>query len=130
MKRLLILGALSAVLSYAQAPWIFADDGSGKYLGRLSTNQFDPDSTSNQFGRYGSPFSPDSINNQFGTYGSPFSPFSANNPFATQAPILVAPPLMPEFTPIAPMRSFSFPALAPLAPLAPIAPIRPLFPLW
>ena len=44
----------------------------GQYRGRLSTNRFDTDSTSNPFGRYGSPNSPDSINNPFGA-GSPFS---------------------------------------------------------
>jgi hypothetical protein len=37
----------------------------------LSANPYDPDSTGNQFGRYGSPFSPDSMNNEFGA-GSPF----------------------------------------------------------
>jgi hypothetical protein len=34
--------------------------------GNLSANPFDQDSTSNQFGRYGSPFSPDSPNNPYG----------------------------------------------------------------
>lgn len=54
-------------------------DSNGQYRGRLSANEFDPDSTSNKFGRYGSEFSPDSINNQFGA-GNPFGP-----------PILVVP---------------------------------------
>ena len=49
-------------------------------LGKLSANPFEPDSTSNQFGRYGSPFSPDSLNNQFGA-GNPFRPDSPNNPY-------------------------------------------------
>jgi len=53
----------------------------GKYLGNLNSNQFDPNSVSNQFGRYGSQFSPDSINNQFGRYGSQFSADSPNNPY-------------------------------------------------
>ena len=61
---------------------------SAEYLGRLSSNPFDADSTSNPFGRYGSQFSPDSINNQFGRYGSPYSNESVNNPYATQAPRL------------------------------------------
>lgn len=58
---------------------------------KLSANKFDPDSTSNQFGRCGSSFSPDSINNQFGKFGSPFSPYSVNNPYATHAPKIVSP---------------------------------------
>ncbi len=36
------------------------------YYGKLSTNPYDPDSTSNLYGRYGSPFSPDSIKNPYG----------------------------------------------------------------
>lgn len=57
-----------------------------EYVGQLSSNQFLYDSTSNQFGPYGSPFSYNSINNQFGPYGSPFSNQSVNNPFASDPP--------------------------------------------
>lgn len=81
--------ALASTVALAQSPQLYSQDG--KYLGNLSNNQLDPNSTSNQFGRYGSQFSPDSINNQFGKYGSQFSNESANNPFATQAPRIVAP---------------------------------------
>jgi hypothetical protein len=63
----------------------------GRYLGVLSSNQFDPNSVSNPFGRYGSEFSPDSINDPFGKYGSQFSPYSATNPFATKPPVIVNP---------------------------------------
>src|SRR3990172_12777045 len=58
-----------------------------KYLGNLSANRFDFNSTSNPFGK-GSSFNYNSINNQFGKYGSPFSNRSVNNPFATNAPKL------------------------------------------
>jgi hypothetical protein len=81
--------ALASTAALAQSPQLYSQDG--KYLGNLSNNKFDPNSTSNQFGRYGSQFSPDSINNQFGRYGSQFSNESPNNPFATQAPRIVAP---------------------------------------
>lgn len=53
---------------------------SAEDLGNLSANPFDPDSTSNQFGRYGSPFSPDSVNNPFGA-GSPYRFDSQNNSY-------------------------------------------------
>lgn len=59
---------------------------SAEYLGKLSSNQFLYDSTSNEFGPYGSPFSYNSINNEFGPYGSPFSPQSVNNPYAFDPP--------------------------------------------
>jgi hypothetical protein len=55
-------------------------DQEGNYRGKLSANPYDPDSTSNQFGRYGSPYSPDSLNNQYGA-GSPFRYDSPNNPY-------------------------------------------------
>ena len=47
-------------------------------LGNLSANQYDPDSSSNAFGK-GSPFAPNGINNPFSPYGSPFSNTSATN---------------------------------------------------
>jgi hypothetical protein len=62
-----------------------------QYLGNLSSNQYDPNSTSNQYGRYGSEYSPDSINNPYGMYGSQYSNESANNPYATQAPKIISP---------------------------------------
>ena len=64
-----------------QAPKI-VNPCTGRYLGRLSANEFAPESTANHFGTHGSPFSTNSINNQFGPYGSPYSPASVANPFA------------------------------------------------
>lgn len=61
-----------------EAPILF--DANGKYLGKLSANQHDPESTSNPFGTYGNPNSAKSINNKFG----------AGNPFST-TPIYVIP---------------------------------------
>ena len=67
MKAILLsVLVVSSSLAYADSPYLVSPDG--KYLGNLNSNQFDPNSVSNQFGRYGSQFSPDSINNQFGTY--------------------------------------------------------------
>ncbi|MEQ1935194.1 MAG: hypothetical protein ABL962_15140 [Fimbriimonadaceae bacterium] len=60
------------------APKLYGSDG--RYLGRLSSNPYAPDSTSNPYGKYGSKYSPTSINNPFGA-GSPYS----------SSPIYVAP---------------------------------------
>jgi hypothetical protein len=38
----------------------------------LSANPYDPNSTSNPYGRYGSPYSADSINNPYGA-GNPYA---------------------------------------------------------
>jgi hypothetical protein len=62
---------------------VFAED-----LGNLSSNPYNPNSTSNPYGKYGSPYSPDSINNPYGKYGSPYSPHSSTNPYATDTPRL------------------------------------------
>ncbi len=84
--------ALMFLLSSAvanSAPPILVDPQTGKYLGNLSANPYDQNSTSNPFGQYGSPYSQDSINNPFGKYGSPYSNDSANNPYATNPPVII-----------------------------------------
>lgn len=85
MKMLHALSIATVLLGLsAQAaagpPALYSPDG--KYLGNLSANQWDRNSTSNPMGRYGSNLSPDSINNNLGRYGSPMSPDSPNNPWA------------------------------------------------
>lgn len=74
----------------AQPPHL-VDRQTGKYLGNLSNNQYDQNSTSNPYGRYGSEYSQDSINNPYGQYGSQYSNDSPNNPYATNAPAVVVP---------------------------------------
>jgi hypothetical protein len=76
-----IIRLLSAFAQDYGAPRIVAPDGT--YLGNLSANPYDPNSTANPYGQYGSPYSPTSINNPYGQYGSPYSPDSVNNPFIT-----------------------------------------------
>ena len=56
-----------------------------EYLGNLSVNEFDPNSTVNPYGA-GSPYSPNSVTNEFGIYGIPYSNQSATNPYATDSP--------------------------------------------
>ena len=65
---------------------LYAEDGT--YLGKVNSNQNDPESISNPFGKYGSKYSPTSINNESGAYGSKISLQSANNPNTSHAPNL------------------------------------------
>lgn len=58
-----------------------------KYLGQLSSNPYDINSVSNQYGA-GSRYNTDGINNPYGRYGSRYSNDSINNPYATNAPKL------------------------------------------
>ncbi len=91
MKQLCIALILFAGSALAEAPSIYANDGTGKYLGKLSANRYDAESISNPYGEYGSRYATDSVNNPYGRYGSRYSPYSATNPYTTQAPVIIAP---------------------------------------
>jgi hypothetical protein len=96
MKALIAALILIPSLAFAQSgPKLYAPDGT--YLGRVNNNQFDSESISNPYGKYGSRFSNTSINNPFSRYGSQFStqspnygaagalpPIGVTNPFAIQ----------------------------------------------
>jgi len=60
---------------------------SGKYLGQLTANKYDPNSVDNPYGK-GNQYDSDSVKNPYGQYGSPYSTKSVNNPYATEAPKL------------------------------------------
>jgi hypothetical protein len=64
--------------SRTDAPRLYDEQGNNR--GKLSANPYDPDSTSNPYGRFGSPYSQDSIKNPYGA-GSPYSPSSPTNPY-------------------------------------------------
>jgi len=81
LNILLLLGVLACYVVPGTAE---ADDD---YLGQLSANPYDADSTSNPYGA-GNPYDADSINNPYGEFGSPYSNKSATNPYATDAPKL------------------------------------------
>ena len=85
MKTLALALILTSTLAQADSPYLM-DSQTGKYLGNLNNNPYDPDSVSNPYGNYGSPYSSDSINNPYGNYGSPYSNDSPNNPYGTNAP--------------------------------------------
>lgn len=77
---------LFGALGIAATTMMPAKAKSGEYLGRIGSNPFCSDCTSNPFSPISNPFNPNSPRNPFGKYGNPFSPYSANNPFATQTP--------------------------------------------
>src|SRR5262249_12957078 len=47
----------------SNSPQLF--DSQGGYHGNVNSNQYDPNSIANPYGRYGSQYSPDSINNPY-----------------------------------------------------------------
>ncbi|NDA10530.1 MAG: hypothetical protein EBZ07_06765 [Verrucomicrobia bacterium] len=82
---LILISASAPSRGLANPPVLVAGDGT--YLGVVSANEFDPESTSNPFGLYGSAFSATSINNPYSLYGSEFSADSANNPYVVSDPL-------------------------------------------
>ncbi|MGQ9471803.1 MAG: hypothetical protein ACUVR0_08965 [Candidatus Aminicenantales bacterium] len=92
MKRGVIFLLSLAIISAGFAQFISGPKAQKKYeyLGRLSSNSFDPESVSNPYGRYGSPYSADSINNPSGKYGSPYSLYGVSNPYILKAPKIYA----------------------------------------
>jgi len=80
----IFISALAPFRGQANPPILVAGDGT--YLGVVSANVFDPDSTSNPFGQYGSQFSATSINNPYSLYGSEYSTESATNPYLVSEP--------------------------------------------
>ena len=91
MKRAVLAIILYSAVSAMENPPVLVDRQNGRYLGNYSNNRYDPNSTSNPYGQYGSRYSPNSVNNPYGQYGSRYSNDSANNPYATNAPAIVAP---------------------------------------
>jgi hypothetical protein len=87
LKYLFMLATLGMIMTSSMTSAVeLRDPETGKFLGNLSSNQYDPDSVSNPYGQYGSKYSPDSVNNPYGEYGSKYSPKSVNNPYAVGSP--------------------------------------------
>ncbi len=64
---------------------IVAQDPERTYLGKISSNRYDPDSIINEYGR-GSKFRQDSIMNEHGKFGGTYSQYSPFNPYALNPP--------------------------------------------
>jgi hypothetical protein len=66
--------------------FLVADDG--QFLGKLTLNQYDSESISNNYGSYGSQYSSTSIKNQYSQYGSPYSSLSPYNQYSSTPPTI------------------------------------------
>ncbi len=75
---LCLIFAQSTFAQYGQGGKLYSNDG--KFLGNVNNNQYDPNSISNPYGRYGSEFSSDSINNPYSRYGNQYSNQYVPNP--------------------------------------------------
>lgn len=66
--------------------FLVADDG--QFLGKLTLNQYDSESISNNYGSYGSQYSSTSIKNKYSQFGSPYSSLSPYNQYSSTPPII------------------------------------------
>lgn len=100
MNRLGFLGLTTALGSlWAFSPFypafasnhllLYGGRGHNVFLGCFTCNELNPDSITNEVGRYGSQVSPTSIFNQVGRYGSQISNESVCNPRASYPPVVV-----------------------------------------
>lgn len=68
---------------------LYGQDSNHTYLGKLTTNKYDTDSISNEYGSYGSKYSQTSIFNSYSSFGSSYSQFSPFNKYASNPPKIV-----------------------------------------
>ncbi len=66
--------------------YLYANDGTGTFLGEISSNKYDTDSIANKYGDYGSKYDTKSIFNPYGDYGSKYSKYSVFNEYASNPP--------------------------------------------
>lgn len=76
----------SSKLNKYEEYYIYSDDGKNKYLGKITSNQFDSESIWNEFGRYGNDLDIDTIWCEVGTYGNSISRYSSSSTLATHPP--------------------------------------------
>ena len=77
----------NAKITFSSFPlYLYADDGTGTFLGEISSNKYDRNSIANEYGNYGSKYQTKSIFNQYGDYGSQYSNYSVFNKYASKPP--------------------------------------------
>lgn len=66
--------------------YLIADDH--QYLGKITTNNYDQNSITNEYGPYGSKYSATSVFNEYGVYGGQYGALSPRNPYCATPPKL------------------------------------------
>ena len=89
VKEFLALWALVIVVSFvleAHAQVVVIDQSTGRVVGTLNGNKYDPDSIANQYSNIRNPYSPDSLANPYSSTVNPYMPGSINNPYSVPVP--------------------------------------------
>ena len=68
---------------------LYGGKNNKQYLGCISCSEYETDSITNEYGKYGSRYATNSIWNVYGTFGSQYSQYSWRNPYATNPPVIV-----------------------------------------
>src|SRR5574343_1476045 len=89
VKEFFIVWFLVVVVSFAleaHAQVVVVDQSTGRVVGTLNGNKYDPYSIANQYSELSNPYSANSLNNPYGTTANPYMPGSINNPYSVPVP--------------------------------------------
>jgi len=89
VKEFFIAWFLVIVVSFAleaNAQVVVVDQSTGRVVGTLNGNKYDPDSIANQYSGIRNPYSADSLANPYSSTVNPYMPGSINNPYSVPVP--------------------------------------------
>lgn len=89
VKEFFIVWLVVIVVSFAleaKAQVVVIDQSTGRVVGTLNGNKYDPDSIANQYSNIRNPYSPDSLANPYSSTTNPYMPGSINNPYSVPVP--------------------------------------------
>jgi len=89
VKEFFIVWFLVVVVSFAleaRAQAVVIDAQTGRVIGNLNANKYDPDSIANQYSNIRNPYSPDSLANPYSSTTNPYMPGSMTNPYSVPVP--------------------------------------------
>lgn len=89
VKEFFIVWLVVIVVSFAleaNAQVVVIDQSTGRVVGTLNGNKYDPDSIANKYSELSNPYSANSLNNPYGTTANPYAAGSMNNPYSVPVP--------------------------------------------
>lgn len=89
VKEFLVVWAVVIAVSFAleaNAQVVVVDQSTGRVVGTLNGNKYDPDSIANQYSNIRNPYSPDSLANPYSSTTNPYMPGSVTNPYSVPVP--------------------------------------------
>ena len=89
VKEFLVVWAVVIAVSFAleaNAQVVVVDQSTGRVVGTLNGNKYDPHSIANQYSNIMNPYSPGRLTNPYSSTVNPYMPGSVNNPYSVPVP--------------------------------------------